>query len=103
MKPLPMHKTDHAFIPFGEDGRAYYSSGKVRVYRSIEHAEKCGFTAKELVEYAPVRHGRWMLGESGVMYRCSECAYAAHPREVEEWWCCPRCGARMDGENNDEE
>ena len=96
-----MRKTDHVYIPFDAEGHAFYSNGKIRVYRTIESAEKVGYFADCLVEYAPVRRGRWVLQEGGTMYRCSECAYAAHPREVDEWWCCPRCGARMDGENND--
>lgn len=42
--------------------------------------------------------GEWKLGESGCMYFCSECNYAAHPREVDEWNYCPRCGAKTKGE-----
>lgn len=35
---------------------------------------------------------KWRLGKSGLMYFCPKCEYAAHPREVEEWNFCPRCG-----------
>jgi ferredoxin-like protein FixX len=41
--------------------------------------------------------GKWKLGESGCMYFCSNCNYAAHPREEEEWNFCPNCGAKMKG------
>lgn len=45
--------------------------------------------------YRKRRGGEWKLGKSGCMYFCSECNYAAHPREVDEWSYCPRCGAKM--------
>ena len=48
-----------------------------------------------------VRHGEWKLGKSGVMYFCSFCGYAAHPREEEQWNFCPNCGAKMDGGKDD--
>lgn len=41
--------------------------------------------------------GEWKLGKSGCMYFCSACNYAAHPREVDEWNFCPRCGEKMKG------
>lgn len=46
-----------------------------------------------------VKHGKWKLGESGCVYFCNQCSYAAHPREVDEWDYCPNCGARMGGDN----
>lgn len=45
--------------------------------------------------YHKQSEGEWKLGKSGCMYFCSECNYAAHPREVDEWSYCPRCGAKM--------
>ena len=54
-------------------------------------------------EVVEVRHGRWLLGKSGVMYSCDTCGYAAHPREQEEWIFCPRCGSKMDGERKEQE
>ena len=46
-------------------------------------------------DYRKVKRGEWKLGKSGCMYFCPKCNYAAHPREVEEWDFCPRCGADM--------
>lgn len=46
------------------------------------------------------RTAKWKLGKSGVMYFCSRCSYAAHPREVDEWLYCPICGAKMKGEKD---
>lgn len=61
-------------------------------------------SAVAIIEDAPtvdaveVVHGEWKLGESGVVYFCSQCRCAAHPRESERWHYCPYCGAKMDGE-----
>ena len=54
-------------------------------------------TALYLEGYRKQSAGEWKLGKSGCMYFCSECNYAAHPREVDEWSYCPRCGAKMGG------
>lgn len=67
-----------------------------------EHLKQvCRFAkmAKVLYDagYRKRRGGEWKLGKSGCMYFCSECNYAAHPREVDEWSYCPRCGAKMKG------
>lgn len=96
-----MHRSEHVFIPFDAEGHAFYSNGKVRVYRTIESAEKQGFFADSLVEYAPVRRGMWITEANGVTI-CSNCG------EEHEWdeyrpFYCEYCGSRMDGENNDKE
>ena len=71
------------------------------------NCDKCGFKkqcskfddATDLYNagYHKQIEGEWKLGKSGVMYFCSSCGYAAHPREEEEWNFCPRCGAKMKG------
>ena len=56
-------------------------------------------------DVAPVRHGRWEK-QSG-LYSCSECGmtcpYDVQADVIEYWACnyCPKCGAKMDGGNND--
>lgn len=64
-----------------------------------------GYFPKEFIIDAIKTHmkrGEWKLGKSGVMYFCSSCGYAAHPREEEEWNFCPNCGAKMKGGDNNE-
>lgn len=48
------------------------------------------------VDIVEINHGKWVLGKSGVMYSCSQCSCAAHPREVDEWNYCPICGTKME-------
>lgn len=56
-----------------------------------------------VIEAHPVKHGRWGLTNNPSFKKCSECG---------AWWSsditnncftnyCPKCGARMDGEQND--
>lgn len=61
-------------------------------------------TAEELIEYAPVRHGRWVKWAVDIPerpYHCSSCGWSNHhiPDSVmvllER---CPHCGALMDKE-----
>lgn len=66
----------------------------------------------EVVEYAPVAHGRWMyLGENstGKIFACSACRFPHNPnkrdvaliRAEENPSYCPKCGAKMDGGKSD--
>ena len=51
---------------------------------------------------APVRHGHW-IDDAGAL-RCSECGVSfpdLHPL-YENAAYCPKCGARMDGEDDDD-
>ena len=46
----------------------------------------------------PVRHGRW-----GKVNECSECGCQPwYERDIHFLHYCPNCGARMDGEQNDD-
>ena len=49
-----MNMTDHVYIPFDADGKAFTDGGKIRAFRSIDNAVKVGFLENSLVEYAPV-------------------------------------------------
>lgn len=65
-------------------------------------------TLEEDIEYAPVRHGRWIetvntimdyhTGEAldDIYYNCSQCGCGIDYKPNY----CPNCGDRMDGENN---
>lgn len=57
-------------------------------------------------DVAPVRHGRWTherlpstSGGSYAVIRCSECQLQVPTYETRY---CPNCGARMDGEDDDD-
>lgn len=49
---------------------------------------------------APVVHGRWegpfRVDANHNGYKCSKCGFFGVPG----WVACPKCGAKMDGENN---
>lgn len=54
---------------------------------------------EKIVEYAPVKHGRWVYDEHEMEYSCSECLISA-PIGMSSYILhkyCPNCGARMDG------
>lgn len=65
-------------------------------------------TAEELIEYAPVRHGRWVEvveerkdSHSGHIiklshFECSECEQPMNTFSKVDY--CPNCGAKMDKE-----
>ena len=52
---------------------------------------------EELIEYEPVRHGKWgkpvKVDADNVGYNCSECGEFGAPC----WNYCPHCGCKMDG------
>ena len=58
-------------------------------------------SAEELVEYAPVKHGRWIVkryapgGRGRTVRFCSECGANNLNRKSNY---CPNCGCRMEGE-----
>lgn len=49
-----MYRSDHVYIPFDAEGKAFTDSGKIRAFQSIDRAAKVGFLEDRLVEYAPV-------------------------------------------------
>lgn len=57
-----------------------------------------------------VRHGKWIDTEPkynyenhcAAHYQCSECGRRTGIKQTRTYKYCPRCGARMDGEENDD-
>lgn len=74
------------------------------------------------IEAEPVRHGRWVIEKRHAVSRnpymddnyfasatCSECGFCIHAEtksfgypDLNTTNFCPNCGARMDGDSNDE-
>lgn len=53
------------------------------------------------VDAVPVVHGRWVYEHSDpIMLLCSVCGYRVFRYNNTRY--CPNCGARMDGDNDDE-
>lgn len=54
-----------------------------------------------------VRHGRWETiykhSEIATLVKCSECGHERYIQTGEEVNYCPNCGARMDGEEQENE
>lgn len=58
-------------------------------------------TAEELIEYAPVRHGRWEYVKrryEAWTHRCSECGEIMTTQIGRQANYCHNCGAKMDKE-----
>ena len=58
-------------------------------------------------DVAPVRHGRWIIGEPGIIgvpIHCSECGWGSNNADQKKWMkypghkFCGACGAKMDAE-----
>lgn len=56
------------------------------------------------VEYALVRHSKWVIEPDATIMHCNSCgwAYEYYAGLEEEWNFCPHCGAKMDQEESDE-
>lgn len=118
---MGFNKRESVFFVFKDGKTVADSQLRPRMYKTIEQAKKTypGWIRgeAELVEYAPVVHGRWewfveqhgdpMYGiDEDFGYRCSECKMWA-----DEWGVdgdiyeeppthlhyCPNCGAKMEG------
>ena len=50
---------------------------------------------------SPVMHGEWEKISPAGIYEHKECGYNVMTSDIEEYNYCPRCGARMDGEEGD--
>lgn len=51
------------------------------------------------VEYAPVKHGRWVVEPDAKVMHCNDCnwVFEYYGGLEEEWNYCPNCGADMRG------
>ena len=105
-----IERGDSLFIPFRNGKSISDSQCKPRMYKSLQNFEKAfpkhnhGTKGIELVEYAEVKHGKWLPVQYTYFgfkrYECSEC-------KDDEYWqkryiehketYCPNCGAKMDG------
>ena len=50
-----------------------------------------------IIEAEPVKHGRWMYP-----FYCSECGFEPYYASDMQYNYCPNCGARMDGDSDDQ-
>lgn len=94
-------------IPFRNGLSISDSQNKPRMYKTKKAFEKAfpkhyyGTDDVELVEYAEVRHGRWIWVKDH--WECSGCRgprYHDLALGLDASY-CGRCGAKMDGENNE--
>lgn len=74
--------------------------------RSYTHCENCPYNNVLMllrnlptVEAEPVRHGRWILQTNG-HGTCSTCGTSVDLLNGMTWEYCPKCGAKMDEEEN---
>lgn len=104
-----MNKSDHVYIPFDAEGKAFTGSGKIRVFQSIDNAAKVGFFEDCLQEYAPVRHGVWLNVRktiktdsctlTGTYPTCNLCNHSEVGMSQRTRY-CPNCGAVMEVEDD---
>lgn len=89
------------FIPFRNGMSIYDSQNKARMYMSKEKfkasfpAFRLGTEDIELVEYVPVRRGRWEL-MSEADYKCSVCGFRFTSGDPIEMFPYCRCGCNME-------
>lgn len=76
---------------------------KPRYYLNLERARSYSVEGDEVIEYAPVRHGRWEVHQrdsfakasSSEKLRCSLCGHFYYHSFGDGKLYCPNCGARM--------
>ena len=72
------------------------SQSKPRYYLSRKKAEEHLPYGDEIVEYAPVKRGKWEYDEDVKALYCGNCGVFAQPQRKTDY--CPHCGAKMDKE-----
>ena len=84
-------------IRFIEDGLNNSDKKKAFGYDAIEILSEIEYAPT--VDAVPVVSGRWNDVDYGLAYQCSVCGHST------EWQLsdyCPNCGAKMDGEREDD-
>lgn len=89
------------YIPFVNGGCVFDSQNRPRMYKSVEQFQKSypGFKIEkpDLVEYAPVVHGKWIkktVSSGRESWECSVCHRRARGKKENLPYC--HCGAKMD-------
>lgn len=100
-------KGKHIYFLFKGGHTVQDSQLKPRYYLDRHKAEIHLYRGDEIVEYAPVVHGRWVpLGAESdydlwFEWKCSECGENyAYDEEIIPYNFCPNCGADMRGGAN---
>lgn len=80
-----------------------HNDGLGRCGISGEHCTEGPCDCEEIIEYAPVQHGKWHAYENPLvkMIRCSRCGSVSSGRLAVETPYCPICGARMERSADD--
>lgn len=107
---------DNVILKFSTmwDGELCRDNGKAYIYPSMDRSQQyCKPWCEVLVEYAPVRHGQWIIENGNLV--CSIC-HKGKPTidgyemmicdgekfiSMERTNFCGNCGAKMDGERKD--
>lgn len=90
------------YIPFKYGVSITDSQLHLRMYKTKEQYERHFPGIREgveLLEYAPVVHGRWIWNEENECWICSNCEMSAlnnYRGNSTDSNYCPNCGAKMD-------
>ena len=82
---------DNVILKFNPDGEICRQRCKAYIYESMENALMYKLPNETLVEYAPVKRGRWIPFATYDAFKCSECNRVEFNREP---YC--HCGAKME-------
>lgn len=83
---------DNVVLKFNHDGEICRQRCKAYIYESMDYAIKYSHPNETLVEYAPVKRGRWIMGlDGGCM--CSECKEVSR---YESGDYCTFCGSKLE-------
>lgn len=93
-------KGQHLFFLMSGDETQQDSQNKPRYYLNRDRARQYAKGDSEIVEYAPVQYGGWLLVDKdghNALYECSRCGYRRHVdvqfnRNVNY---CEKCGTNM--------